>query len=214
VDKLLFPHVATERGLLKAFPLDTSTMFSYGLGWDVYSYMSHTVVEKGGALPGMRSVCVLIPEYKLGITILANLGLTQCVEAIKARFLELVLGTDNGDTQLQIAESQLQLAGLLTPPRPLSHFNATECARYEGTYFSPLYGTFIVCNGKLGQLKVFAGQTSFEGALVAIDNHTFELSWKDNPMGYHIVTFHIDDRNSVYKFSSPSLGTFRKLYYK
>lgn len=45
---------------------------SYGLGWNLSDKNGYIVVEHGGALPGMLSKTILIPELNVGIVVLTN----------------------------------------------------------------------------------------------------------------------------------------------
>lgn len=50
-----------------------STHFvAYGLGWFIFDVNGKIVIEHGGALPGMLSRTMLIPEQNLGVVILTN----------------------------------------------------------------------------------------------------------------------------------------------
>ena len=63
-----------------------------GLGCESYNFLAYRVVEKNGALNGVRTIVTLIPERNIGIAVFANKQLTVFPEAVRAEFLERVLG--------------------------------------------------------------------------------------------------------------------------
>src|SRR5262249_51562599 len=83
-------------------PISDKTGFYYGLGVGSYDYAGHQIIEKGGALAGVRTILVLVPDKEAGIVILANLNLTAFPEAVRAYFLNQLLGIDPGANQKEI----------------------------------------------------------------------------------------------------------------
>src|SRR4029077_15999804 len=83
-------------------PISDKTGFYYGLGVGSYDYAGHQIIEKGGALAGVRTIIVLVPDKNAGIVILANLNLTAFPEAVRAFFLNQLLGIDPEADQKQI----------------------------------------------------------------------------------------------------------------
>ena len=63
-----------------------------GLGCESYQFLGHRVIEKNGALNGVRTIVTLVPERNIGIAVFANKQLTVFPEAVRAEFLERVLG--------------------------------------------------------------------------------------------------------------------------
>src|SRR4029077_14456906 len=48
-------------------PISDKTGFYYGLGVGSYDYAGHQIIEKGGALAGVRTIIVLVPDKNAGI---------------------------------------------------------------------------------------------------------------------------------------------------
>ena len=67
-----------------------------------YDYAGHQIIEKGGALAGVRTILVLVPDKNAGIVVLANLNLTAFPEAVRAYFLNQLLGLDPEAGQKEI----------------------------------------------------------------------------------------------------------------
>lgn len=63
-----------------------------GLGCDSYHFLGERVIEKNGALDGVRSIVILIPGKKSGIVVIANKQLTAFPEAVRDEFLERYIG--------------------------------------------------------------------------------------------------------------------------
>ena len=51
-------------------------MTSYGLGWSLYSYRGHKMVEHGGNINGFTSSTALVPDLNLGVFVSANMNVT------------------------------------------------------------------------------------------------------------------------------------------
>lgn len=63
-----------------------------GLGCDSYTFMGERVIEKNGALDGVRSIVIFIPEKKSGLVVIANKQLTAFPESVIDEFLERFIG--------------------------------------------------------------------------------------------------------------------------
>src|SRR5260370_41918183 len=61
---------------------------SAGLGCESYHFLRWRVIEKNGALNGVRTIVTLIPERGIGIAIFANKQLTVFPEAVRAEVLQ------------------------------------------------------------------------------------------------------------------------------
>src|SRR5437764_1783406 len=97
-------------------PISDKTGFYYGLGVGSYDYAGHQIIEKGGALAGVRTIIVLVPDKNAGIVVLANLNLTAFPEAVRAYFLNQLLGIDPEADQKEILARNEQLKKLMAPP--------------------------------------------------------------------------------------------------
>ena len=77
-----------------------------GLGCESYHFLRYRVIEKNGALDGVRTIVTLVPERGIGIAVFANKQLTVFPEAVRAAFLERELGPSGRDLQAQIRRSR------------------------------------------------------------------------------------------------------------
>src|SRR2546423_11649526 len=97
-------------------PISDKTGFYYGLGVGSYDYAGHQIIEKGGALAGVRTTIVLVPDKNAGIVVLANLNLTAFPEAVRAYFLNQLLEMNPEADQKEIFARNEQLKKLMAPP--------------------------------------------------------------------------------------------------
>lgn len=214
VNEMFTPVMVEHPGFAELPPISVETGFSYGLSWGIYYWKSHMILEKGGALDGMRSVTVLVPSLKLGITVLANMNLTMLPEAVRAYVLEQFMGEADYDMQAEIMQRSKKIADMLgfdqTPdikdPRPPS----LDLTDYTGTYENELYGQFkVVLNG--GKLNVVAGPAGYTGTLEHINFDTFHLDW---PIFINIpdeTTFVINGEGKVTEFITETFGTYKRV---
>ncbi len=213
VEQIFTPIIADTPGFAELPPISAESGFDYGLAWGIYHWNNHKILEKGGALDGMRSVTVLVPELKLGITVLANMNLTVLPEAVRAYVLERYLGESDYDIQAEIKERSKKIAEMLSfDPEPKvrsPHPPSLDLRGYTGTYENDVYGKFTVVL-KEGNLSVLAGPAQYSGALTHVNYDTFHLKW---PIFINLpddTTFVINAEGKVTEFITESIGTFKK----
>lgn len=203
------PSIVCEVGFTDLPPINEHSSLSYGLGWVNYNYKGNVIVEKGGALDGVRSIVVLIPKLKLGITVLANLNLTVLPELIRARFLEDHLGKYDGNFEKEFAEHAKSLDGLVDQPKkpeglfPLGH----PLDSYAGSFENDLYGTLTV-SVKDKNLQIEAGPGRWKGELIPWGNNTFLLHWPMVNSGYQQVTFMFGPTGKPRVLQTEAFGVF------
>ena len=132
---------------------------NYGLGWFLHDYRGRKVVEHGGAIDGMRAQVAMIPEEKLGLVILTNMGGTTLPVALMFRIFDAYLGAPPRDWSAELSKTikgfeeqgkaaqKKQEAERVKNTRP-----SLALAEYAGTYKNDLYGDVKIThqNGKLG----------------------------------------------------------------
>lgn len=130
------------------FPPSVTRFTSYGLGWFVHDYRGLLCVSHGGTLAGVRAQCLLIPEAKIGVCVLANLRPTLFPEAVVRSIADRLLGLPPLDwvkiCKEQMAYFDFQNAIALQKRRqnrkPDTHPTLPLDA-YCGYYEQPAYGT-------------------------------------------------------------------------
>src|SRR5262249_39790218 len=69
-----------------------SVQATYALGWRIMDYRGRRMVSHGGAIDGYRAIVVLLPEQRIGLVVLSNLGGEWVPEAVAYRLADLLLG--------------------------------------------------------------------------------------------------------------------------
>jgi CubicO group peptidase (beta-lactamase class C family) len=182
-----------------------------GLGCDSYHFLGERVIEKNGALDGVRSIVVLIPGKKAGLVVIANKQLTAFPEAVRDEFLERYIGRTGVDLQAQEKASQAGWNSLIkNPERPADAVPGTiPSSAIAGTYRSDLYGILELDQGSdPGNMTIFLGPDTYPGNLTHWTNNTWYLSFPnpDDQVGH--ITFAANPSGSVTGFTSEEFGPF------
>lgn len=206
IDELFAPVITSDIRFAEFAPISNQTGFTYAPGWGVYYYNGAKVLEKGGALDGIRTIVVLVPEKKFGIAVLSNLNLTVLPEAFRAALLQQEFGREGEpDLQPEIFSKGEQIEEMLLQPEPNPKNPAPASfalAEYEGTYVGDLFGQWKVVAAADGkpELKVIAGPAGFTGQLTYWDGDTFHLLWPGVISAPTPVTFTILPDSQVKSF--------------
>ncbi len=184
-----------------------------GLGCDSYYFLGERVIEKNGALDGVRSIVILIPEKKTGMVVIANKQLTAFPEAVRDEFLERYIGKNGIDLQAQEKASQTGWNSLIkNPERPANPEPVTiSQSAIAGSYMSDLYGSMQIEEGSdAGNMTLGLGPNRYAGNLTHWTNNTWYLSFPnpDDLVGY--LTFTDTPSGSVNGFTSDEFGPFTR----
>lgn len=159
-----------------------------GLGCDSYHFLAERVVEKNGALNGVRTILTMVPARKIGIAIFANKQVTVLPEAVRAEFLERVVGPSGRDLQAEIRAEQPLWDSLVELPKapadaaPMAHAPSA----YAGAYDSALYGRFDLTVAGDGLSATLGGQ---EVRLAHWSGDTFLMSLPNPDIAPGLLTF-------------------------
>jgi CubicO group peptidase (beta-lactamase class C family) len=172
------PAMVDEPGFAEMPPIDKNSGLAYGLGWGIYHYKGHVILEKAGARAGMRSAVVLVPDKHLGIAIMANQNLTVLPEAVRAYLIDKMVAPSDTDLQAGIGAANQAIIKMFTiKPTPAPTTAPTlPLANYAGNYTNDLYGTLKVYVQD-GKLRWEAGPNKTSGTLSHVGYDTFELAW-------------------------------------
>jgi CubicO group peptidase (beta-lactamase class C family) len=193
-------------------PISDKTGFYYGLGVGSYDYAGHQIIEKGGALAGVRTILVLVPDKNAGILILANLNLTAFPEAVRAYFLNQLLGMDPEADQKQILALNGQLKKMMTPPptpKNPGKFNGT-LQSLVGVYENDYYGRCEILQDGAG-VKIQFGPAKYPATLKHWNNGAFHMQFPGATQMPSVTTFMIGDDGNADSFESESLGVFTRV---
>jgi CubicO group peptidase (beta-lactamase class C family) len=193
-------------------PISDKTGFYYGLGVGSYDYAGHQIIEKGGALAGVRTIIVLVPDKNAGIVILANLNLTALPEAVRAYFLNQLLGIDPEADQKEILARNEQLKKLMAPPPPPKNpgkFNGT-LQSLVGVYENDYYGRCEILQDG-GGLKVQCGPAKFPATFKHWNNGAFLMQFPGATQTPTVTTFMIGEDGKAESFENESFGIFTRV---
>jgi CubicO group peptidase (beta-lactamase class C family) len=193
-------------------PINDKTGFYYGLGVGSYDYTGHQIIEKGGALAGVRTIIVLVPDKNAGIVILANLNLTAFPEAVRAYFLNQLLGIDPEADQKQILALNEQLKKMMAPPpapKNPGKFNGT-LQSLVGVYENEYYGRCEILPDGAG-VKIQFGSAKYPATLKYWNNGAFHMQFPGATQMPSVTTFTIGDDANADSFESESLGVFTRV---
>ncbi|HEX4901133.1 MAG TPA: serine hydrolase, partial [Pyrinomonadaceae bacterium] len=131
---------------------------NYGLGWFLHDYKGRKVVEHGGAIDGMRAQVAMIPEEKLGLVILTNMGGSALPLPLMFRIFDAYLAAPQRDWSAEMLktfksfEEQGKAAQKKQEEERVKNTSASHAlTEYAGTYKNDLYGDVKVAHdsGKL-----------------------------------------------------------------
>ncbi len=193
-------------------PISDATGFYYGLGVGSYDYAGHQIIEKGGALAGIRTIIVLVPDKNAGIVVLANLNLTAFPEAVRAYFLNRLLSIDPEADGKRIFALNENLKKLMAPPpapKNPGKFNGT-LQSLVGVYENDYYGRCeIVQDG--GGVKIQFGPAKYPATLKHWNNGAFMMQFPGATQMPSVTTFMIGEDGNADSFESESLGVFARV---
>ncbi len=161
-----------------------------GLGCESYHFLRYRVIEKNGALNGVRTIVTLIPERRIGIAVFANKQLTVFPEAVRAEFLERVLGPSGRDLQAYVRRQQPAWRALVDVPKPPPSAKplGRDLEALTGRFASALFGPLQVIR-EGGALDVTIGERNYPGHLTHWSGDTFLLTFDNPDVSPGLITF-------------------------
>lgn len=152
----------------------------YGLGWQIMDYRGHKLVWHTGGADGMPVYTALLPDDRIGVTVMTNSWVTPALHgSIAARIFDTLLGlpTTRDTAAEAIASYKSAIARDATEERPRIAKPARPLDAYAGTYVDPLYGDMNVRleSGKLS-LQFARGEVA---DLTPWQYDTFRVRWRD-----------------------------------
>lgn len=209
VEEIFKRSMASEIDFTDLPPISDKTGFYYGLGVGSYDYGGEQIIEKSGALAGVRTTLVLVPDKNAGIVVLANLNLTAFPEAVRTYFLNQVLGINPETDQKQIFDLNQKLKKLMAPPptpKNPGKFNGI-LQSLVGIYENDYYGRCeILLDGDA--LKVQCGPAKYPATLKHWNNGAFMMQFPGATQTPSVTTFMIGEDGAADRFETEPLGTF------
>ncbi len=213
VREMLRPSMVAEISFAEMAPIDADSGFSYGLGWGNFHYHGYEVLEKGGALAGVRSIVCFVPRLNAGVAVVANRNLTALPEAVRGFVLEQLLGQAETDVQREIEEAGAAVQALFAAVPSLPEHPVPPSVPLEalaGVYENSLYAEFrIIVDGDAIRLE--AGPNRRPATLQHVDHNTFLLDWNEVTLIPSETTFVIGPDGVAVEFENEVLGPFERV---
>jgi hypothetical protein len=180
-------------------------MAGYALGLGVRDYRGYILRQHTGGLPGYLSKVALIPDLRLGVTVLTNQESGAAFDAIAYRVLDHYIGAKSRDYPAlfrQVVQRnrarQREAEGKAAASRDSAAGPSLALQRYAGTYRDPWYGDVKVSGEKGGLAIRFTRTPALVGDLVHWQHDTFLARWRDRTLRADaFATFWLDADGAV-----------------
>ncbi len=168
--------------------LKPSQMISYGyaLGVRVYNYGRYKIISHGGTLDGFVSHVLLVPDLKLGITVLTNQQTTGAYWSIIYHLLDYYMQNPNFNwikgykTLLDSSMVQWQRGYDSAVVKPdASAPKPANIDKYAGKYRNSFYGDLTISKDSLNLKFQFNQTPLFVGKLEPFQYETFKASFNN-----------------------------------
>ncbi|MBX9666923.1 MAG: serine hydrolase [Candidatus Obscuribacterales bacterium] len=206
------PAMVDEPTFSELPPVDDHSGLSYGLGWGIYHYKGHEILEKGGARTGVRTVVMLVPDKKIGVCVMANQNLTVLPEAIRAFILDKMVAPSDTDLQAAISKSNDDIQKMFQQNSAAKPTSAPTLPLkgYTGEYKNELYGTVQIFEDS-SRLKWKAGPNQMTGPLTHVGYDTFMLAWPEGRISLpEEVTFTLGPDGKPTQLATESFGLLKR----
>ncbi|MBA3633176.1 MAG: serine hydrolase [Acidobacteria bacterium] len=205
--------IPLEGAMEKLYP--EAHFLSYGLGWFLSDYRGRKLVEHGGAIDGMRALVAMMPEEKMGIVILTNLGGTTLPMPLAYRIFDAYLGAQPRDWSADMLKTIKTLqeqgkAAALKAESERVKGTSTSLAmeKYAGEYQNEMYGDskIVFENGKL--TAQFG--PNYTGDLEHWHYDVFRITWRDRTQGKGFVSFRLNRQGKVEMMNIENIADFTR----
>jgi len=193
------------RGLPGELAAATPTFSAYALGWQVQDYRGVQTIQHGGAVFGVQTMVVLVPERNLGFSLQINSEDGLVLRGMMLELLDHYLETpDRKDWVAAFADFVRQrgeaatatLAAGAGTPRAVGR-PSLPLASYAGDFADLWYGPITVrLDGR--RLRMDFRQTpDMAGTMTPWRHDTFRVDWDDATIEPAFATFALDADGKV-----------------
>ncbi len=183
---------------------DATPQFSaYALGWGIRDYRGVKIIEHGGAVFGVQTMVVLIPERQVGFSLQINSEDGEILYGMMFELLDHYLDAPKRDWVADfVAFKQARQQKMLAASRVSDKRNAASrpslsLAGYAGAYADPWYGPIDIRHEN-GRLRIDFKQTpNMVGTLEHWQYDTFRTVWDDRTIEPAYVSFALDAQGKV-----------------
>jgi CubicO group peptidase (beta-lactamase class C family) len=177
----------------------------YALGFGVRDYQGYKLVTHTGGLPGYLSRVAMIPQKKLGVTVLTNQESSAAFNTIYLHILDHLLGNESYDwlsTFQNLAEQRkkriAQAEQNTEQIRDETSKPSLPLERYGGSYMDDWYGAIEIINRKGKLIIQFSRTPVLHGELEHWQHDTFVVRWYDRSLrGDAFITFWLNPEGTI-----------------
>ena len=202
-------------GLMKSqYP--EAHFLNYGLGWFLSDYRGRKLVEHGGAIDGMRAEVAMIPEEKVGVVILTNLGGNLLPHALMYKVFDFYLSAPQRDWSSEILKVAKGLEDQAKAAEKKSEADRVKGSspslaldKYAGTFQSEMYGESKV--GFVDNKLVVSFGPNYTGDLEHWHFDTFRVKWRDPSQGRGFVNFKLNSQGKADLLTIEGISDFTRI---
>ncbi len=177
----------------------------YAMGWGLNEYEGYRTVQHSGAIDGMNTTLVLVPELELGIFVTGNL-FNNLRSAIANHIMDIFMGVEREfdwhehyyERHTQRKKAALERRNEVHESRGENTTPTHPLKEYTGSYFDKVYDDLEVKLGSDGKLELHLWG---DGETIADLEHwhydTFRAVWRNPAMREKFVTFDLDRDGNV-----------------
>ncbi|MDO8992233.1 MAG: DUF3471 domain-containing protein, partial [Daejeonella sp.] len=179
--------------------------FGYALGFRAYNYQKYKVVGHGGKLGGFVSQVAMVPDLKLGITVLTNQESTAAYWSIIYHVLDYYESNSKFDWLKAFNDEQVLTTARLTESQnknliksdPAGKYNLS-IAKLAGNYKDEVYGDIILIPSGDSLLMEFKQLPHLNASLKYFQYNSFIATLKNKSLkADSYVTFALNADGSV-----------------
>jgi CubicO group peptidase (beta-lactamase class C family) len=179
--------------------------FGYALGFRAYNYQKYKVVGHGGKLGGFVSQVAMVPDLKLGITVLTNQESTAAYWSIIYHVLDYYEKNQKFDWLKAFNDEQLLASTRLKESQNRNLVNFDSSGKYDlpvnkiaGKYRDQVYGDVSFIPSQTGMLMEFKQLPHLNGELKYFQYNTYIATLKNKSLkADSYVTFALNADGSV-----------------
>jgi len=186
--------------------IPTRHFYAYGLGWFLMDYQGRLVVSHGGAVDGMLSRVVLVPEAQLGLVILTNHLSHNFDLALALHVADAYLDAPSTawnqrcldqfrDSTVQHVEQKKKVLEARKSAGPTLALHD-----YAGDYLSPTCGAATICERDGKMILQLAIHPAITGELEHWHFDTFLCKWTDPVFDQSLIPFILDGQGVITEF--------------
>ena len=189
---------------------------SYGLGWNVNDYRGNKEVSHLGGGLGQHCLIAMLPEQRVGLVVLTNLGGHQLPRALALRVFDAYLGHSSTDWSAELLSRKRTAAAQsdareaqLAAARARATRPSLPVISYAGTYTHPGFGDIqVTAEGDTLGLRFGVNTSNLEHW--QYDVYRYRLTWMTTPEPQLFVRFRLGTAGRVEDLMIEDVGVFTR----